>query len=106
MDLTTQLCDKAEKYENNPDVELQWLMQVQLDLVLITLYSYLQATQKAQIHTNLLLTSDTKALKLCREQDTIISRFREAFPDLPVKEVCLFKLFLNSTKTFRSQLRT
>jgi hypothetical protein len=58
----------------------------------------IQATQKAQVHTNLLLTSNTKALKLCREQDTIISKFREAFPDLPVKEVCFLHCFLIQVK--------
>ncbi|KAI6182593.1 Protein PBDC1 [Aphelenchoides bicaudatus] len=87
MDLRTQLCDAPEKYENNPEVEIQWMMQ---------------ATQKAQIHTNLLLTSDTKALKLCREQDVIIGKFRETFPDLQVKEITVDDLKGTNIDKWRS----
>jgi hypothetical protein len=71
-DLRTQLCDDPSNYVNDPSIELQWAML---------------ATQKAQIHTNLLLSSDTKQMKLCREQDSIIAKFRESFPELAVKEV-------------------
>ncbi|KAI6241206.1 Protein PBDC1 [Aphelenchoides fujianensis] len=74
MDLRTQLCDSAEKYENDPNVEMQWAME---------------ATRKAKIHTQLLLNSDSRLLKLCKDDDRIASDFRAAFPDLAVQEIAV-----------------
>ena len=73
MDLTTQLCPSAaDAYINDPAVELQWAMA---------------AAQKAKIHTELLLSSNTSELKLCKDDDDIISAFRELFPRFDVKQV-------------------
>lgn len=91
MDLRKQLCDDPENYINDPSVELQWAMM---------------AAQKAQVHTNLILTSDTRVMKLCREQDLISQRFREAFPELSVKEVICFRTWCILEYNFRSRLKT
>lgn len=91
MDLTKQLCDVPENYINDSGVELQWAMM---------------AAQKARVHTSLLLTSNTKVVKLCREQDLIIQRFRETFPDLAIKEVCfIYKNKLILLFIFRLMLK-
>lgn len=71
-DLRTELCDSGDTYINDPLVELQWAEK---------------ASRKAEIHTSLLLSSDTRKLKLCREQDVIYQRFRADFPGLDVKNV-------------------
>lgn len=75
MDLRKEFCDDPENYVNAPGVEIKWAAT---------------ATQRAQIHTNLVLTSNTKDMKLCREQDQIIARFRKEFPDMEVREVRMF----------------
>lgn len=71
-DLRSQLCDKPENYINDPTIELQWAEK---------------AFKKAGIHTNLIFTSDTKQLKLCKEQDQILERFRKDFPSIDVSNV-------------------
>ncbi|KAI6178391.1 Vacuolar protein sorting-associated protein 51-like protein [Aphelenchoides besseyi] len=72
MDLRTQLCDSGDKYINDPSVEIQWAIS---------------STNKAKIHTNLLLNSNTRQLKLCKDDDRIAELFRSTFPDLQIKEI-------------------
>jgi hypothetical protein len=86
MDLRKQLCDDAENYVNDPMIEIQWAEM---------------AAQKAQVHTNLILTSNTKVIKMCREQDLIIKHFRETFPDLSVREVSNFRCQRSISNIFR-----
>ncbi|CAD5207170.1 unnamed protein product [Bursaphelenchus okinawaensis] len=73
-DLRTQLCDTPENYINDPIVEIQWAEK---------------AFKKAEVHTNLLLSSDTKHLKLCKEQDIIHEAFRKDFPELKVTNLTI-----------------
>ncbi|KAF1581791.1 UNVERIFIED_CONTAM: Protein PBDC1, partial [Eudyptes robustus] len=60
-----------------------------------------KAFKKAEIHTNLLLSSDTKHLKLCKEQDQIYEQFRKDFPNLDVKAVTVEDLKGDHTVKWR-----
>uniref|UniRef100_A0A0N5BKU5 Polysacc_synt_4 domain-containing protein n=1 Tax=Strongyloides papillosus TaxID=174720 RepID=A0A0N5BKU5_STREA len=71
-DLVTQLTAPPEDYINDPSIELAWAMK---------------ASERASIHQNLLLSCDTKTLKLNKNQDDIYKSFREIFPDLNIEMV-------------------
>ena len=76
MDLRNDLCpSSADSYVNDTGVELQWAMA---------------ATQKAKIHTELLLSTNTSELKLCRNDEQIHQEFRQTFPNLAVTNVRFF----------------
>ncbi|KAI6203080.1 Vacuolar protein sorting-associated protein 51-like protein [Aphelenchoides besseyi] len=87
MDLRTQLCDSGDKYINDPSVEIQWAIS---------------STNKAKIHTNLLLNSNTRQLKLCKDDDRIAELFRSTFPDLQIKEITVDDLKGSNLEKWRS----
>uniref|UniRef100_A0A914CIL2 Polysaccharide biosynthesis domain-containing protein n=1 Tax=Acrobeloides nanus TaxID=290746 RepID=A0A914CIL2_9BILA len=72
VDLETQLSDNSDKYINDPSIELAWA---------------LKAAERATIHMNLLMSVDTKLLKLTKHDKEIYQKFREIFPEMNVEEV-------------------
>lgn len=53
----------------------------------LTIFSYLQAAERANVHMNLLMCCDTRVLRLNKLQDVIHTSFRNAFPELDVHKV-------------------
>lgn len=47
----------------------------------------LQAAERASVHMNLLLSTNTKELKLHKKHGLLYEKFRELFPDMNVEEV-------------------
>lgn len=71
-DLATQLHDDPNNYINDPNVEIAWAMK---------------AAERASVHMNLIMATDTRALKLTKHQEEMHKQFREAFPSMDVEKV-------------------
>ncbi|KAH7728438.1 putative polysaccharide biosynthesis protein [Aphelenchoides avenae] len=76
-DLATQLHDDPNNYINDPNVEIAWAMK---------------AAERASVHMNLIMATDTRALKLTKHQEEMHKQFREAFPSMDVEEVTEIQL--------------
>ncbi|XP_023226944.1 DALR anticodon-binding domain-containing protein 3-like isoform X1 [Centruroides sculpturatus] len=68
-EINKALSCSAEEYENNPDVELMWVIK---------------ATEHMEIYFNLLCSIDPQLLKLTPHDDRIYESFRKEFPDMSV----------------------
>ncbi|VDM76351.1 unnamed protein product [Strongylus vulgaris] len=62
----------ASKYANDAAIEMAWATK---------------AAERANVHMNLLMCCDTRALRLNKLQDVIHTSFRNSFPDLDVHKV-------------------
>lgn len=63
------LCRPAEEFENNPDVEMMWVIK---------------ATEHMEIYFNLLCSVDPRLLKLTPHDDMIYKSFRNEFPEMSI----------------------